>query len=133
MLATFDSYWDTNCQEYAGEAHPDRYQTVGGPYGARSMLFVSVDQCFDTCSKLSYHHFILFIQLPHHTTDKRFPSFSLSNSNSISIPSLTSNLKPDYMKFCKNPECSAWDKADRIGECKTFQNGVWGQQGCGCI
>lgn len=47
-----DSYWDTNCQQYAGEAHPDRYVTAGGPYGSRSMLFVSVDGCSNTCSKL---------------------------------------------------------------------------------
>ena len=49
---TLDSYWDTDCQQYAGEAHPDRYVTAGGPYGSRSMLFVSADSCSNTCSKL---------------------------------------------------------------------------------
>lgn len=87
-LGQINFYWDTNCQQYAGEAHPDRYVTAGGPAGSRSMLFVSLDQCSNTCN---------------------------------------------YMKFCKNPECNAWDKADRIGQCKSFTNGVWGQQGCGCI
>ncbi|KAF1843519.1 uncharacterized protein K460DRAFT_433179 [Cucurbitaria berberidis CBS 394.84] len=44
-------YSDTNCQHYIGESHPGSFQTVGGPAGSFSALWVSGDQwsCSDTC------------------------------------------------------------------------------------
>ncbi|PQE19447.1 endo-1,4-beta-xylanase D precursor protein [Rutstroemia sp. NJR-2017a WRK4] len=35
--------------------------------------------------------------------------------------------------FCKNQACSAYDLASRFGQCKSFTNGVWAAEDCGCL
>ena len=47
-----NSYYDTQCQDYAGYASPTLDEVVGGPYGSQSMLWVSAtDECSDTCGR----------------------------------------------------------------------------------
>ncbi|KAK3996602.1 hypothetical protein QBC44DRAFT_365264 [Cladorrhinum sp. PSN332] len=47
-------YYDLNCQQYAGSVYPGSYQTVGGPYGSRSAMWISSDQaaCSRQCGPL---------------------------------------------------------------------------------
>ncbi|KAH7379562.1 hypothetical protein BKA66DRAFT_466283 [Pyrenochaeta sp. MPI-SDFR-AT-0127] len=47
-------YSDTNCQNYIGSRFPGSFQTIGGPAGGFSALWVSHDQaaCSRTCGPL---------------------------------------------------------------------------------
>lgn len=55
----------TNCQQYAGSAYPSLGQTVGGPYGSQSMLWVSAtDRCYDTCGRRYRTSFFYIICIP---------------------------------------------------------------------
>ena len=35
--------------------------------------------------------------------------------------------------FCKNSQCNAYDLAGKLGQCKSFTNGVWAKEDCGCL
>ncbi|KAH6663643.1 hypothetical protein B0J14DRAFT_661845 [Halenospora varia] len=37
------------------------------------------------------------------------------------------------LQFCKNQQCNAYDLAGKYGECKSFTNGVWAKESCGCL
>jgi hypothetical protein len=39
------SYYDTNCRQYAGTSYTAGGPAVGGPYGAKSMLFATAPNC----------------------------------------------------------------------------------------
>lgn len=118
------SYYDDFCQNYAGSAFPDRYVTVGGPFGSRSMLWVSKDPCSRTCGT--------FFSKP---PDQDCLFLCDEGATELVLESICWSmiLEIGYLKFCKNPECNAWDQASGFGQCKHYENGVWGQQGCGCI
>ncbi|KAH7313736.1 hypothetical protein B0I35DRAFT_435745 [Stachybotrys elegans] len=47
-------YYDQNCQNYAGSVNVGSYQTIGGPAGSHSAMWISSDQaqCSRTCGPL---------------------------------------------------------------------------------
>ena len=46
-LKKTSSYYDNNCQDYAGSASPGLDEVVGGPAGSFSMLWVdATDPCY---------------------------------------------------------------------------------------
>lgn len=103
----------TNCQQYAGSAYPSLGQTVGGPYGSQSMLWVSAtDRCYDTCGRKYRISFFFFICIP-----------SSSASVSLRFPPLFVVRNTANELFCKNPACSASEQGAR--QRRLGAGGLW--------
>lgn len=66
-LTNLCSYYDTACQNYAGTSYAELGgDSVGGPAGSSSMLFVNSDSCSDTCGRktpLSFPLHFSFLEL----------------------------------------------------------------------
>lgn len=117
------SYYDTTCNNYAGTSYAQNAgPVVGGPAGSKSMLFVTQDSCSRTCGKSRAR-----LLVSCNTAAIASSGVLEAGIHVLIIAAIGPNLL-----FCKNPECSAWDKAAGFGQCKSYANGVWAREVCGC-
>ena len=101
------SYYDKECQSYAGHRYPSSGTVTGGPAGSQAIIWVDAGGPYCCDGKP------VVVLISHSSMIKQLLTFTVSG----------------YLRACKNSECNAYDDVS-IGQCKSFDNGVWAEWFC---